>query len=42
MKTGIGLYVKDRVAAVALYREAFGLELGYHVLNPSSRPNASR
>ena len=29
MKTGIGLYVKDSVAAVALYREAFGLELGF-------------
>jgi len=30
---GIGIYVKDSPGAVALYREAFGLELGYHVLN---------
>ena len=34
MRTGIGLYVKDSAAAVGLYREAFGLELGYHVQNP--------
>lgn len=30
---GIGIYVKDSPAAVALYQAAFGLELGYHVLN---------
>jgi len=30
---GIGIYVKDSPRAVALYQEAFGLELGYHVLN---------
>ena len=30
---GIGIYVKDSPRAVSLYREAFGLELGYHVLN---------
>ena len=30
---GIGIYVKDSPRAVALYQAAFGLELGYHVLN---------
>ena len=30
---GIGIYVKDSPGAVALYQAAFGLELGYHVLN---------
>jgi len=30
---GVGLYVKDSPKAIALYRAAFGLELGYHVLN---------
>jgi len=30
---GIGIYVKDSPKAIALYRAAFGLELGYHVLN---------
>ena len=30
---GIGIYVKNSPGAVALYRAAFGLELGYHVLN---------
>lgn len=34
MKIGVGVYVKDSPAAVALYQEAFGLELGYHVKNP--------
>lgn len=33
MHTGIGLYVKGSAQAVELYKEAFGLELGYHVLN---------
>lgn len=33
MRIGTGIYVKDSVAAVELYRKAFGLELGYHVLN---------
>ena len=27
-------YVKNSVEAAALYQEAFGLTLGYHVLNP--------
>jgi len=30
---GIGIYVKNSPKAVALYQSAFGLELGYHVLN---------
>lgn len=30
---GIGIYVKGSVEAAKLYSEAFGLELGYHVLN---------
>lgn len=30
---GIGIYVKDSPRAVALYQAAFGLEMGYHVLN---------
>ena len=30
---GIGIYVKDSPRAAALYQAAFGLELGYHVLN---------
>ena len=30
---GIGLYVKNSPAAVRLYTDAFGLQLGYHVLN---------
>ena len=30
---GIGIYVKDSPKAIALYQSAFGLELGYHVLN---------
>jgi len=30
---GIGIYVKNSPAAVSLYQAAFGLELGYHVLN---------
>lgn len=34
MKLGIGLYVKNSIEAVELYKEAFGLELGYHVKNP--------
>ena len=34
MRIGTGLYVHNSVEAAALYREAFGLELGYHVLNP--------
>lgn len=33
MQLGIGIYVKNSKEAVALYCEAFGLELGYHVLN---------
>ena len=34
MNIGIGLYVKNSVEAVELYKEAFGLDLGYHVKNP--------
>ncbi len=34
MRIGTGLYVHNSVEAAALYRKAFGLELGYHVLNP--------
>jgi len=30
---GIDIYVKDSPRAIALYQAAFGLELGYHVLN---------
>ena len=30
---GVGIYVKDSPRAIALYQNAFGLELGYHVLN---------
>ena len=30
---GIGIYVKNSPKAVELYKKAFGLELGYHVLN---------
>ena len=30
---GIGIYVKNSPKAITLYQAAFGLELGYHVLN---------
>lgn len=30
---GVGIYVKNSPQAVALYKSAFGLTLGYHVLN---------
>lgn len=30
---GIGIYVKNSPKAIELYKAAFGLELGYHVLN---------
>ena len=30
---GVGIYVKNSPKAIALYQRAFGLELGYHVLN---------
>lgn len=30
---GVGIYVKNSPKAVELYKEVFGLELGYHVLN---------
>lgn len=33
MQVGIGLYVKNSIQAVERYKLAFGLELGYHVLN---------
>ncbi len=34
VKIGHGLYVKNSVDAVELYKKVFGLELGYHVKNP--------
>ena len=30
---GIGLYVNNSIEAVKIYQDAFGLTLGYHVLN---------
>lgn len=30
---GVGLQVKGSIEAVEMYKKAFGLELGYHVLN---------
>lgn len=30
---GVGIYVKNSPKAVEMYKSAFGLELGYHVLN---------
>lgn len=30
---GVGLYVQNSIEAVEMYKSAFGLELGYHVLN---------
>ena len=33
MAVGVGIYVKNSVAAVELYKEAFNLELGYHIKN---------
>lgn len=30
---GIGLYVNNSIEAVRMYQDAFGLTLGYHVLN---------
>lgn len=30
---GVGIYVKNSPKAIALYQSAFGLELGYHVMN---------
>lgn len=34
MQTGMTLYISHTVEAVAFYREAFGLSLGYHVKFP--------
>jgi PhnB protein len=34
MKLGATLYIKNSREAVDFYREAFGLELGYHEMNP--------
>lgn len=34
MRLGATLYIKNSHEAVAFYREAFGLELGYHEMNP--------
>lgn len=33
MKLGATLYVKNSIEAVAFYKEAFGLTLGYHAMN---------
>ncbi len=33
MVVGVGLYVRNSQKAVELYKKAFGLTLGYHVLN---------
>lgn len=30
---GVGIYVKDSPKSVEMYKSAFGLEFGYHVLN---------
>lgn len=34
MEIDFGIYVKNSAEAVELYKEAFRLELGYHVKNP--------
>ncbi len=34
MGFSIGVYVKNSAKAVELYQQVFGLELGYHVMNP--------
>ncbi len=34
---GIGLYIQNSLDAVELYKKAFGLELGYHVMNPDGK-----
>lgn len=34
MTLGTSLYVKNSVEAVELYMKVFGLDLGYHVMNP--------
>lgn len=34
MIIGTGIYVRNSIDAVELYKKAFGLELGYHVKNP--------
>lgn len=34
---GVGLYVKGSMEAVRLYCEAFGMELGYHVIRQDGR-----
>jgi PhnB protein len=31
--SGVGLYVMNSIEAVEMYQSAFGLKLGYHVLN---------
>ncbi|MDF2804748.1 MAG: hypothetical protein K0S61_4653 [Anaerocolumna sp.] len=31
--SGVGLYVMNGIEAVEMYQSAFGLKLGYHVLN---------
>ncbi len=37
MGLGIGLYVRNSFEAVETYRKAFGLELGYYVLNEDNK-----
>ncbi len=34
---GIGLYIKNSLKAVETYQKAFGLELGYHVMNTDGK-----
>lgn len=34
MKIGVCVHVKNSAEAVELYKEVFGMELGYHVKNP--------
>lgn len=34
---GIGLYLNNSLEAVELYKKAFGLELGYHVMNTDGK-----
>lgn len=34
---GIGLYLKNSLEAVELYKKAFGFELGYHVMNTDGK-----
>lgn len=33
---GVGIYVKNSPKAIEMYCSAFGLEIGYHVLNDNN------